>query len=168
MGLALCCPGTGSSTRGLLGLRRGGWGTSGSRPPERGSAGGAGPAANSDLFVLRWLPGAQAPFLVNILDGRDKNNSLFPPRGIDRQSQELHLWGQASEAQRVQNLEGPSLLLQKGLQEGQELVAVTQGVGAGGKLRTRSLDMSFPFLSAQVATFLRCHCGQNDCGPHTR
>lgn len=32
-------------------------------------------AANSKLFALHLLPGAQAPFLVNILDGRMENNS---------------------------------------------------------------------------------------------
>lgn len=39
---------------------------------------GQGTAANSKLFALHELPGAQAPFLVSILDGRPKNNNAFP------------------------------------------------------------------------------------------
>lgn len=52
-----------------------------------------GAAANSELFALPWLPGAQAPFLLNILAGRTKNNSVCPLRGIEAQSQELCWWG---------------------------------------------------------------------------
>jgi len=47
---------------------------------------GQGTTANSKLFALHELPGAQAPFLVNILDGRPKNNNAFPQ--ALRQSQE--------------------------------------------------------------------------------
>lgn len=39
---------------------------------------GAGRAAKSKLFALCGLPGAQGPFLVNILDRRPKNSSTFP------------------------------------------------------------------------------------------
>lgn len=38
---------------------------------------GQGTTANS-MLALHELPGAQAPFLVNILDGRPKNNNAFP------------------------------------------------------------------------------------------
>lgn len=37
-----------------------------------------GTTANSKLFVVSELPGAQAPFLDNILDWRPKNNSTLP------------------------------------------------------------------------------------------
>lgn len=37
-----------------------------------------GATANSVLFAFHELPVAQAPFLVNILGGRPKNNSAFP------------------------------------------------------------------------------------------
>ena len=88
-----------------------------------------GTAANSELFALHWLPGAQAPFLVNILDGRTKHNSLSPPRGIDVPSQEHAGEDRPLRPKRVQKLEGLSLLLQEGSREGQELFNVTPGVG---------------------------------------
>ena len=47
-------------------------------PEERGAA------ANSELFALHQLPRAQAPFLVNILDVRTKNNSPFPREVLTR------------------------------------------------------------------------------------
>lgn len=47
---------------------------------------GQGTTANSKLFALHEFPGAQAPFLVNILDGRPKNNKAFPQ--VLQQSQE--------------------------------------------------------------------------------
>lgn len=37
-----------------------------------------GTTANSKLFALHEHPADQAPFLVNILDGRPKNNNVFP------------------------------------------------------------------------------------------
>lgn len=40
---------------------------------------GQGTTANSNLFALHELPGAQAPFLVNILDGRPKNKQRLSP-----------------------------------------------------------------------------------------
>ena len=52
-----------------------------------------GTSANSELFALHRLPGAQAPFLVNILDGRTKNNSPSPLRDVEAQSQEHGWWG---------------------------------------------------------------------------
>lgn len=48
--------------------------------PVGGCAGRAEHSANSELFILHWLPGAQAPSLVNILDGKTKNNSPSPLR----------------------------------------------------------------------------------------
>lgn len=47
---------------------------------------GQGTTANFKLFALHELLGAQAPFLVNILDGRPKNNNTFPQ--VLQQSQE--------------------------------------------------------------------------------
>lgn len=66
--------------------------------PRKALREGQGAAANSELFALHWLPRAQAPFLVNILDGRTEHNSPFPLRGVDRQSQEHCWWGWASKA----------------------------------------------------------------------
>lgn len=37
-----------------------------------------GTTANSKLFALQELPGAQVPFLVDILDGRPEHNNAFP------------------------------------------------------------------------------------------
>lgn len=108
---SLCCPGTQSSTRGLLGPRRGGPGAYGSQPPKGGSAGGAGDCCQPELFAPHRLPGAQGPFLGDILDGRAKPNSLSPPRGTDVQSQQHAGGDRPLRPKRVRELEGPSLLL---------------------------------------------------------
>ena len=78
---------------GLLGPNKVARGPSGAHLPEKPQQVEQGAAASSKLFALPWLPGAQAPFLVNILAGRTKNNSVCPLRGIEAQSQELCWWG---------------------------------------------------------------------------
>lgn len=75
-------------------------------------------------------------------------------------SWELCGWQQASKAQVVQDLEGPSLLLQESAKRFRGLPNITRRIGAAGKPRTWSLDISFPSLHTSVATFL-CLLGGN-------